>query len=71
VLRRALNEALTARRRAVLFVIVVSEVPLDTLVLELACSRNAICKTLLDVRPKLRAALAANGYIDDDWTRSL
>ena len=61
---------LTARQRAVFVAIVVNEVPLDTLVLELASSRNAIYKTLFDARRKLRAALAANGYIDDDYSRS-
>jgi RNA polymerase sigma-70 factor, ECF subfamily len=50
--------------------IVLNEVPVDALALGLASSRSAISKTLFDVRPKLRAALAAKGYIDDDWTRS-
>jgi len=50
--------------------IVVNEVPLDALVVELASGRNAIYKTLFDARRKLRAALAANGYIGDDDLRS-
>ena len=41
-------------------------VPLDTLVIELGSNRNAIYKTLFDARRKLRAALAANGYVGDD-----
>ena len=61
-LRRAVDEVLTARQRAVFVAIVVNEVPLDTLVLELASNRNAIYKTLFDARRKLRAALAAKGY---------
>ena len=69
-LRRAVDEKLTARQRAVFVAIVVNEVPLDTLVLELASNRNAIYKTLFDARRKLRAALAANGYIGDDASRS-
>ena len=69
-LRRAVDDKLTARQRAVFVAIVVNEVPLDTLVLELASSRNAIYKTLFDARRKLRAALAANGYIGDDASRS-
>ena len=69
-LRRAVDEKLTARQRAVLVAIVVNEVPLDTLVLELASNRNAIYKTLFDARRKLRAALAANRYIGDDASRS-
>ena len=69
-LHRAVDEVLTARQHAVFVAIVVNEVPLDTLVLELASNRNAIYKTLFDARRKLRAALAANGYIDDDYSRS-
>jgi RNA polymerase sigma-70 factor (ECF subfamily) len=68
-LRRAVDEVLTVRQRAVFVAIVLNEVPLDTLVLELASSRNAIYKTLFDARRKLRAALAANGYIGDDFSR--
>jgi len=69
-LRRAVDEVLTARQRAVFVAIVLNEVPLDTLVLELASSRNAIYKTLFDARRKLRATLVANGYIDDECSRS-
>ena len=65
-----MDEALTARQRAVSVAIVLNEVPLDTLVLELASSRNAIYKTLFDARRKLRAALAANGYLPGDCLRS-
>ena len=35
----------------------------------LASSRNAIYKMLFDARRKLRAALAANGYLCDDSSR--
>jgi RNA polymerase sigma-70 factor (ECF subfamily) len=69
-LRRAVDEELTARQRAVFVAIVLNDVPLDTLVIELASNRNAIYKTLFDARRKLRAALAANGYIGDDSARS-
>jgi len=70
-LRRAVNEELTARQRRVFVAIVLNNVPLDTLVLELASNRNAIYQTLFDARRKLRAALAADGYIGDDgWRRS-
>jgi RNA polymerase sigma-70 factor (ECF subfamily) len=72
-LRRAVDTELTARQREVFAAIVLNSVPLDTLVIELASSRNAIYKTLFDARRKLRAALAANGYLRDDiaersWT---
>ena len=69
-LRRAVDEKLTGRQRAVFVAIVLNNVPLDTLVIELASNRNAIYKTLFDARRKLRAALAANGYIGDEGLRS-
>jgi RNA polymerase sigma-70 factor (ECF subfamily) len=65
-LRRAVDEGLTARQREVFVAIVLNAVPLDTLVIELDSSRNAIYKTLFDARRKLRAAFAANGYLGDD-----
>ncbi len=68
-LRRAVDEVLTARQRRVFVAIVLNSVPLDTLVIEMAANRNAIYKTLFDARRKLRAALAANGYLDDDSSR--
>jgi RNA polymerase sigma-70 factor (ECF subfamily) len=46
--------------------IVVNAVRLDALVIELGSSRGAIYKTMFDARRKLRAALAANGYMDRD-----
>jgi RNA polymerase sigma-70 factor (ECF subfamily) len=70
-LHRAVDQELTARQRRVFVAIVLDNVPLDALVIELASSRNAIYKTLFDARRKLRAALAANGYIGDNgWRRS-
>src|SRR5712692_3561470 len=69
-LRRAVNEQLTPRQRAVCVAIVLNDVPLDALVAELASNRNAIYKTLFDARRKLRTALAANGYIGVDPPRS-
>jgi len=69
-LRRAVDEQLTARQRRVFVALVLGGVPLDALVIELASSRNAIYKTMFDARRKLRAALAANGYLSDDPDRS-
>jgi RNA polymerase sigma-70 factor, ECF subfamily len=63
VLRRAVEEELTERQRRVFVAIVVHGVPLDALVVELGSSRNAIYKTMFDARRKLRAALAAKGYL--------
>src|SRR5215475_5600792 len=68
-LHRAVDTELTARQRQVFVAIVLNAVPLDTLVVELGSSRNAIYKTMFDARRKLRAALAANGYIGDDFSR--
>jgi RNA polymerase sigma-70 factor, ECF subfamily len=69
-LRRAVDEELTARQRRVFVALALGGVPLDALVIELASSRNAIYKTMFDARRKLRAALAANGYLSDDPDRS-
>jgi RNA polymerase sigma-70 factor, ECF subfamily len=51
------------RQRTVFAAIVLNGTPLDALVAELGSSRNAIYKTMFDARRKLRAALAAHGYI--------
>jgi RNA polymerase sigma-70 factor (ECF subfamily) len=67
--RRAVDAELTPRQREVFVAIVVNGVPLDTLVIHLGSSRNAIYKMLFDARRKLRAALAANGYLSDDFAR--
>ena len=65
-LRRAVEDELTPRQRQVFVAIVLNDAPLDTLALELASNRNAIYKMLFDARRKLRAALAANGYLGHD-----
>ena len=67
--RRAVDEHLTARQRQVFVALVLNGVPLDTLVIELGSTRNAIYKTMFDARRKLRAALAANGYLDQETSR--
>ena len=69
-LRRAVDTELTPRQREVFVALVVNGVPLDALVLSLGSSRNAIYKMMFDARRKLRAALAANGYMRDDCSRS-
>jgi RNA polymerase sigma-70 factor (ECF subfamily) len=68
-LRRAVNEELTPRQRRVFVAIVLNNVRLDTLVIEMASTRNAIYKTLFDARRKLRAALVTNGYLPDELSR--
>lgn len=61
--RQAVNENLTRHQRQVFVALVVDGVPLDALVARLASNRNAIYKTMFDVRRKLRAALVADGLI--------
>ena len=63
--RRAVEQELTERQRQVFVAIVVNGVPLDALAAQLGSSRNAIYKTMFDARRKLRAALAANGYLSN------
>ena len=69
--RRAVDTELTPRQREVFVAIVVNGVPLDALVVSLGSSRGAIYKVMFDARRKLRAALAANGYLPDDSARGL
>jgi RNA polymerase sigma-70 factor (ECF subfamily) len=61
--RRAVQEELTERQRRVFIAIVVDGIPQDALAVRLGSSCNAVYKTLFDARRKLRAALAANGYL--------
>jgi RNA polymerase sigma-70 factor (ECF subfamily) len=68
-LRRAVDSKLTPRQREVFVAIVLNDVPLDTLVLHLGSSRNAIYQVLFDARRKLRAALVADGYLGQDSVR--
>ncbi len=65
-LRRAVDSELTPRQREVFVAIVLNDVPLDTLVMHLGSSRNAIYQVLFGARRKLRAALAADGYLGHD-----
>jgi RNA polymerase sigma-70 factor (ECF subfamily) len=62
--RRAVDEVLTAHQRRLFTAIVVDGVPLDAVVARLGTNRNAVYKTIFDARRKIRAYLAANGYLD-------
>jgi RNA polymerase sigma-70 factor (ECF subfamily) len=64
-LRHAVDQELTERQRRIFVAIVLNGIPLDALVVELNTNRNAIYKTLFDARGKLRAALAAKGYLEE------
>jgi RNA polymerase sigma-70 factor (ECF subfamily) len=66
---RAVDEHLTPRQRQVFVAVVLNGVPMDALVAELGSTRNTIYKTMFDARRKLRAALAANGYLDHETSR--
>jgi len=43
--------------------IAINQIPLDALVDRLGSNRNALYKTMFDARRKLRAVLAAHGYL--------
>jgi RNA polymerase sigma-70 factor, ECF subfamily len=62
-LRRAVDTELTARQREAFVALVLDGVPVDALAVRLGSNRNAIYKMMFDARRKLRAALAANGYL--------
>jgi RNA polymerase sigma-70 factor (ECF subfamily) len=67
--RRAVDEHLTLRQRQIFAALVLDGVPMDALVAELGSTRNTIYKTMFDARRKLRDALAANGYLNDQTSR--
>ena len=60
--RDGLFEALTEHQRRVAFALLVDEVPIDVLADRLETTRNALYKTLHEVRRKLRSHLAAQGF---------
>ena len=64
-----MDTELTPRQREVFVAIVLNGVPLDALAVRLGSNRNAIYKMMFDARRKLRAALAAHGYLDDHTSR--
>lgn len=68
-LHRAVDSELTPRQREVFVAIALNDVPLETLVIKLGSNRNAIYKMMFDARRKLRAALVANGYLNDAESR--
>jgi RNA polymerase sigma-70 factor, ECF subfamily len=68
-LHKAVDTVLTDRQRRVFVAVVLNGTPLDAVATELGSNRNAIYKTLFDARRKLRAALAASGYLGQDTSR--
>jgi len=65
-LRRAVDSELTPRQRKIFVAIVLNDIPLDTVVMHLGSSRNAIYQVMFEARRKLRAALVADGYLGHD-----
>jgi RNA polymerase sigma-70 factor (ECF subfamily) len=61
--REALDKQLTSHQRRVALALIVEGVPIDVLAERLGTNRNALYKTLHDVRARLRAALTAEGYL--------
>jgi RNA polymerase sigma-70 factor, ECF subfamily len=67
--RRAVDAELTPRQRELLVAMVVKGIPLDALVIKLGSQRNAMYKMMFDARRKLRIALVADGYLNDEKSR--
>jgi RNA polymerase sigma-70 factor (ECF subfamily) len=63
--RRVVDEELTSHQRRVFVAIVVDGIPLDALAARLGLKRNAIYKVIFDARRKIRRALVANGYLEE------
>jgi RNA polymerase sigma-70 factor, ECF subfamily len=63
-LRHAVENDLTPHQRDIFVALVVDGVPLDALATRLGTNRNTVYKAMFDARRKLRAALAAKGYLD-------
>jgi RNA polymerase sigma-70 factor (ECF subfamily) len=65
-LHDAVDHELTGHQRRIFVALVLNGVPLDALAIELGSNRNAIYKTMFDARGKLRAALAAKGFLEGE-----
>ena len=63
--RRVVDDELTSHQRRVFVAIVVDGIPLDALAARLGLKRNAIYKVIFDARRKIRRALVANGYLEE------
>jgi RNA polymerase sigma-70 factor (ECF subfamily) len=60
---RAMESCLTDHQRRVALALLVDGVPIDVLAERLGSNRNAVYKTLHDVRVRLRAELCRTGYL--------
>jgi RNA polymerase sigma-70 factor, ECF subfamily len=62
--RRVVDDEMTGHQRRVFVAIVVDGIPLDALSAELGLRRNALYKVIFDARRKIRRALVAKGYLE-------
>lgn len=62
IIQQVIEHDLTDKQRRVLLMVVFNEVPMDEVVQRLGTNRNAIYKTLHDVRRKLKSGLQARGF---------
>jgi len=65
-MRRAVDEVLAERQRELFLAIVVNGLPTEAMAVRLGASHGAVYKTVFDARRKVRAYLAAHGYLDAD-----
>lgn len=65
----AIDSVLSPRQRRVAVALIVEEVPIDVLAERMGTNRNALYKTLHDVRVKLRAELRERGFVADTQRR--
>lgn len=66
--QRAMLETLTDHQREFFIAVVVNDVPIEVMVAHSGSNRGAIYKTIFDARRKIRAYLAANGYLEGEST---
>lgn len=67
--RQGLDRALTPHQRRVAVALLVEEVPIDVLAERLGTTRNALYKTLHEVRKRLRTFLSVEGYLSPHQPR--
>jgi RNA polymerase sigma-70 factor, ECF subfamily len=65
LVRETVDRTLTEHQRAVFVEVVLHGVPLDAICDRDGVTRSAVYKTVFDARRKIRAALVANGYLDE------
>lgn len=69
-LAEAMHTCLTPHQRRVAVALLVDGVPIDVLAERLGSNRNALYKTVHDVRERLRADLTRRGYLPDGSGRA-